>query len=59
MIHPFVEVSDEEENSGFGLAIVITRRWSHFGFWTRRRAIDIYTGEVADEIRMGLEEAGE
>ncbi len=50
MIRPLIEVSDES-SSGFGIELIITRRWSHFGFWTRGRAIDIYTGEVAEDYR--------
>ncbi len=50
MIRPVIEVG-EENSSGFGIELTITRRWSHFGFWTRGRAFDVYTGKMADDIR--------
>lgn len=51
MIRPYFDVSKEEDNSGFGIEVEITSRWSHFGFWIRKRAVNIYTGELADDLR--------
>ncbi len=54
MIRPLIEVHDEN-SSGPGLELVITRRWSHFGFWLKGRGIDIYTGEIAEDFRAIME----
>ncbi len=57
MIRPLIEVS-KDLSTGSGIELTLTRRWSHFGFWARGRALDIYSGILADEMReiVGAEE---
>ncbi len=56
MTRPLIEIHDDN-SSGLGLEFTITRRWSHLRFWTRGRGIDIYTGELADDMRQIIAEA--